>query len=105
MGHYLQEQLAMVLKLPRERIDRDRPFGTMGLDSLMALEFTRRVNAGLGTAFPPRLPLTIPEFASSRHSAWKIRIRREIRPTKKAPSDLISARVSLSTCDQRTFRN
>ena len=60
MGHYLQEQLAMVLKLPRERIDRDRPFGTMGLDSLMALEFTRRVNAGLGTALPATAAFNYP---------------------------------------------
>ncbi len=50
----------MVLKLPRERIDRDRPFGTMGLDSLMALEFTRRVNAGLGTALPATAAFNYP---------------------------------------------
>ena len=60
MGRYLQEQLGAVLKLPTERIDRDRPFGTMGLDSLMALEFTRRVNAGLGTTLPATAAFNYP---------------------------------------------
>ena len=52
----------MVLKLPRERIDRDRPFGTMGLDSLMALEFTRRVNGGLGTTLPATAAFNYPSI-------------------------------------------
>ena len=52
LERYLQEQLGNVLKLSVDRIDRERALGTMGLDSLMALEFIRRTNAGLGTALP-----------------------------------------------------
>jgi len=49
---YLQRELGRVLKLPIERIEPDRVLGTMGLDSLMALEFVRRVNAGLAVGLP-----------------------------------------------------
>jgi NADPH:quinone reductase-like Zn-dependent oxidoreductase/acyl carrier protein len=49
---YLQEQLSSVLRCSPDRIDRDRTLGAMGLDSLMALEFVRRLNTGLGIALP-----------------------------------------------------
>jgi acyl carrier protein len=48
----LQEELGRVLKLAPARIDRGRALGTMGLDSLMALEFVRRLGATLGIAIP-----------------------------------------------------
>ena len=35
--------LGSVMKLPGERIDPDQPFGTLGLDSLMAIELRNRV--------------------------------------------------------------
>ncbi|MBT9332220.1 type I polyketide synthase [Paracidobacterium acidisoli] len=49
---HLQQELGRVLRLAPERIERERPLGTLGVDSLMALEFVRRVNAGLGLRLP-----------------------------------------------------
>jgi acyl transferase domain-containing protein/aryl carrier-like protein len=44
----LQEQLALVLKLQTSRAEPQRPFRSMGLDSLLALEFRNRLEARLG---------------------------------------------------------
>ena len=51
---HLQEKLAAVLKTDAARIDPAKPFGAMGMDSLMGLEFVRRLSATTGL----RLPVT-----------------------------------------------
>jgi acyl transferase domain-containing protein/NADPH:quinone reductase-like Zn-dependent oxidoreductase/acyl carrier protein len=48
----LRGETSRVLKLAPERIKVNQAFGQMGIDSLMALEFIRRVNASLGLALP-----------------------------------------------------
>src|SRR6185437_14899167 len=40
---FLTEHLAQIVKLPASRIDIQRPVGALGMDSLMSLEFVRRV--------------------------------------------------------------
>ena len=52
---HLQEKLALVLKTSAARIDPAKPFGSMGVDSLMALEFVRR----LAVTTSLRLPATL----------------------------------------------
>jgi acyl transferase domain-containing protein/SAM-dependent methyltransferase/acyl carrier protein len=47
MESYLSETLAGVLKLDVSVIDPNKPFGEMGLDSLMALEMKNRCERGL----------------------------------------------------------
>ena len=42
---HLQEKLAAVLKTPVARVDPVKPFGSMGMDSLTALDFVRRLAA------------------------------------------------------------
>jgi acyl carrier protein len=59
---YLQQQLSHVLKLAVDRIDRERTLGTMGLDSLMALELIRRINAGLKLALPATVAFNYPSI-------------------------------------------
>ncbi|MCC6172909.1 MAG: type I polyketide synthase [Gammaproteobacteria bacterium] len=54
VGH-LRTQLAEVLRLPEERIEPEAPMGTLGLESLTALEFRKRLESSLGT----RLSATI----------------------------------------------
>jgi acyl carrier protein len=44
----LRAQLAEILRLPADHIDPRAPVGTLGLESLMALEFHRRVEHALG---------------------------------------------------------
>jgi len=51
---FLTEQLAQIVKLPASRIDIQRPVGALGMDSLMSLEFVRRV----ASATSIRLPAT-----------------------------------------------
>ena len=57
---YLQETLGRVLKLATHRIDRERPLGTMGLDSLMGLEFVRRLSNTLQIAVPATVVFNYP---------------------------------------------
>ncbi|MFD4864292.1 SDR family NAD(P)-dependent oxidoreductase [Streptomyces sp. NPDC058412] len=48
----LSELLAFVLQTTPERIDRDRRLDLLGVDSLMALEFTAVVSSALGCELP-----------------------------------------------------
>jgi acyl transferase domain-containing protein/acyl carrier protein len=57
---YLQEILSQVLKLAKRKIDRERPLGTMGLDSLMGLEFVRRLSKALEIAVPATVTFNYP---------------------------------------------
>jgi acyl carrier protein len=60
MEAYLQETLSVVLKLAQRKIDRERPMGTMGLDSLMGLEFVRRLSKALEIAVPATVVFNYP---------------------------------------------
>ncbi len=60
MEAYLQETLSLVLKLAKRKIDRERPLGTMGLDSLMGLEFVRRLGSALQIAVPATVVFNYP---------------------------------------------
>ena len=57
---YLQEVLGKVLKLATRKIDRERPLGSMGLDSLMGLEFVRRLSNALQIAVPATVVFNYP---------------------------------------------
>ncbi|MEO6828377.1 MAG: type I polyketide synthase, partial [Acidobacteriaceae bacterium] len=57
---YLQETLGRVLKLAAHRIDRERALGSMGLDSLMGLEFVRRLSNALEIAVPATVVFNYP---------------------------------------------
>ncbi len=57
---YLQEVLGRVLKLATRKIDRERPLGSMGLDSLMGLEFVRRLSNTLQIAVPATVVFNYP---------------------------------------------
>lgn len=57
---HLQEVLGRVLKLASHRIDRDRALGSMGLDSLMGLEFVRRLSHSLEIAVPATVVFNYP---------------------------------------------
>ncbi len=60
MEAYLQEVLGRVLKLATRKIDRERPLGSMGLDSLMGLEFVRRLSNTLQVAVPATVVFNYP---------------------------------------------
>jgi len=60
MEEYVQEQMARVLKQAANRIDRERPLGTMGLDSLMGMELVRRLGAALEVPIPATVVFNYP---------------------------------------------
>ena len=57
---HLQEVLGRVLKLATRKIDRERPLGSMGLDSLMGLEFVRRLSNTLEIPVPATVVFNYP---------------------------------------------
>jgi acyl carrier protein len=72
---YLQEQVAHVLKLSPSRIDPHKSFGSFGLDSLMALEFRNRLEAGLNQSFSATMVWNHPTVtALAAHVAAKLSI-------------------------------
>ena len=57
---HLREQLAGVLKTAPERLDLQKPMGTMGVDSLLALEFVRRLSRSMGIKVPATVVFNYP---------------------------------------------
>ena len=60
---HLIAQLSQVLRLARGRVERDTPFASLGLDSLMALELRNRIEASLGLTLPATLVWAHPSVA------------------------------------------
>jgi acyl carrier protein len=56
----LSEKLGRVLKIAPDRIERRKPLGTIGVDSLIALEFRRHLEAALGLALPATMVFNHP---------------------------------------------
>ena len=56
----LCESLSRVLKTTPERVDRRKPLGSIGVDSLVALEFRRRLEAALGLGLPATMVWNYP---------------------------------------------
>jgi acyl transferase domain-containing protein/NADPH:quinone reductase-like Zn-dependent oxidoreductase/NADP-dependent 3-hydroxy acid dehydrogenase YdfG len=59
---WLQATLGRVLKLAVHKIDLDRPFGAMGLDSLMGIEFVRRLSVALEIPIPATVVFNYPSI-------------------------------------------
>ena len=53
--HYALAQAARVLRLPADRISRDRPLTEVGLDSVMGLELRNRLALALNITLPPTI--------------------------------------------------
>jgi len=77
LREYLVEELGRVLKLAPERIGGDTLFGSIGLDSLMTLEFVRRLKTGLGVAIPTTAVFNYP---TARLLAVEIAKRMQLHP-------------------------
>jgi phthiocerol/phenolphthiocerol synthesis type-I polyketide synthase C len=58
----LRTEVSRVLKLAPDRIGANQPFGQMGIDSLMALEFIRRVNRALALSLPATAVFNYPSI-------------------------------------------
>jgi myxalamid-type polyketide synthase MxaB len=72
--HYVQDQVVKVLGLePSYPMDSRQALHDMGMDSLMAVELTNRLQTGLGLSFPSTLAFDYPTVeAIARHLAEKM---------------------------------
>ena len=64
LEEWLRELLAQVLRIESRSIERDAPFKTLGLDSLVGLELRNRLEAALGQRLPATLVWTYPNLGA-----------------------------------------
>jgi acyl carrier protein len=77
---HLCTELSSVLRLPVSRIDKDKRLGAMGLDSLMAVTFVRRLSSSFGIPLSATVAFNYPTiFALTTHLAFKLGIEIETR--------------------------
>lgn len=60
MENFLQEQAGQVLRLPPARVDIHKPLRTLGMDSLMTIEFRNRLETNLGLVLSATLVWNYP---------------------------------------------
>jgi myxalamid-type polyketide synthase MxaE and MxaD len=83
---HLQEQLAAVLKVPEARIELRRPMGSLGLESLTALELRKRLETTLGLRLSATIVWNYPTVAAlAQHLEARLEGPRE-SPTRAAPT-------------------
>ncbi|WP_394843020.1 type I polyketide synthase [Pendulispora brunnea] len=62
LRHWVQGQMAAVLRRDPGSMDRQQSFSAMGVDSLMALEFRNRLERALGVRLPPTMVFNHPNL-------------------------------------------
>ena len=95
---YLQEVLGKVLKLATRKIDRERPLGSMGLDSLMGLEFVRRLSNALQIAVPATVVFNYPTI---QQLALHLLRRLQLVPAEEQNADKADHTAALESKDGR----
>jgi myxalamid-type polyketide synthase MxaE and MxaD len=83
---HVREQVGAVLKMPASKIDVRKPLGTMGLDSLLSLEFVRRLSASTGLKLPATIVFNYPTVA-----ALAAELTRRLSPEIEAPAPVNTA--------------
>jgi myxalamid-type polyketide synthase MxaE and MxaD len=103
----LREEIAQVLRLSPNRIDRETPLQNLGLDSLMALELRNRLEASLGLTLSATLIWGYPTVAAlAPHLAARMGIALDVAetasatPSAETPED-VNAVAALSADDTR----
>jgi NADPH:quinone reductase-like Zn-dependent oxidoreductase/acyl carrier protein len=90
LENHLRSELARVLRLAPARIERNNRLGSMGLDSLMAVTFVRRLSASLGILLPATAAFNYPTIATlATHVALKLGVELDTDPETKpsAPAE------------------
>jgi 3-oxoacyl-(acyl-carrier-protein) synthase/surfactin synthase thioesterase subunit/acyl carrier protein len=106
--HYLTEQLALILAMPKEDIDPNQPLKAMGIDSLMALLLIQiigtefRINYTLPTIFESASITAIAEDILTKHKTNSIVSSNEENLENK-PNPWIFYRQTQSAAKLRLF--
>jgi acyl carrier protein/NADP-dependent 3-hydroxy acid dehydrogenase YdfG len=104
----LKTNLAQVLKLAAARIDAQKPFGTMGLTSLLGLEFRARLERALEVTLPATLVWNYPTVAAlAEHLAARLGLAleaaegktRDVAPAALPAAEALSNLEELSDAD------
>jgi acyl carrier protein len=83
----LRTEVSRVLKLAPDRIGANQPFGQLGIDSLMALEFIRRVNSALALGLPATAVFNYPSInALAIQIAQRLGVAPDAAPAPDWPS-------------------
>lgn len=64
LEEYISNQIAQILRLPKERLDTNKAFQDLGVDSLMALEIRNRLENNLAIVLPATLIWLCPNISS-----------------------------------------
>ena len=93
----LTGELGAVLKLPPARIERDRPFGTLGLSSVMGLELRQRLEQVLDLKLSATLVWNHPTIAElATHIAAKLDVLLDARAMRPTMGSDITATLELA---------
>jgi acyl transferase domain-containing protein len=87
---HLREQLATVLKTSPNRVDLQKPMGSMGVDSLMALELVRRLSRSIGVKIPATAVFNYPTITKLA-AAVEVRIERQSGTPAQATTASLTA--------------
>jgi myxalamid-type polyketide synthase MxaD len=89
---HLQQHLARVLRVPLSRIEPTTPLGTLGLESMMTLEFRNRLQATLGLKLSATLVWNHPTVrALCTHLANRLEIALEEPAVPQGPAPAAAA--------------
>lgn len=94
----LREQLAQVLRMDVARVDPDRPLGTAGLDSMLAVEFVRRTARALGLKLAATTLFSYPTL-----SALEAEIVNRLQPAAEGPPDQPGVLSTLANTSSALF--
>jgi acyl transferase domain-containing protein len=89
---HLREQLAAVLKTTAQRIDLRKPMGSMGVDSLMALELVRRLSKSIGIKVPATVVFNYPTIVTLA-SHLQTRMGGVVTASAHVASDVLPASI------------
>ncbi len=85
---HLREQIGRVLRLAPQRVPLDRPLKTLGVDSLMAVEFRNRLERSLELRLPATLVWNYPSVtALVAHLASRLGLDAGTAPAPPPPQD------------------
>ena len=91
---FVRTQLAQVLRLEPDSIDPQRPFQSLGVDSLMSLELRNRLEIGLGLTLRATLLWTYPNLAALLQF-----LQSAMQPEKPAPPSSAPVVADLSEAE------